>query len=119
MAKIAENGHVKKLSPVRYGDEKKSKIPDIGINDATAFNGFCHLHDSIFNDIDERKIDTLRDLYLQIYRSMSCFYYHEKIGDLLYPDIDISEAVKIIMDSQINKDGFNIVQDKLDEIKNY
>ncbi|EAO5075253.1 hypothetical protein E7924_25055, partial [Salmonella enterica] len=102
--KISENGHVKKFSPIRHGDEKIPKISDVGINEATAFNGFCHLHDGFFNDIDEREINNLRDLFLQIYRSISCVYYYEQIGDVLYPDIDIDEAVKIIVDNQITKD---------------
>lgn len=117
MEKISENGHVKNFSPIRHGDEKISKILDVGINDATAFNGFCHLHDGVFNDIDEREINNLRDLYLQVYRSMSCVYYYEKIGDILYPNIDIGEAVKIIVDNQISKGEIDITQDKLDEIK--
>lgn len=116
---ISENGHVKKFTPIRHGYEKIPKISDIGINDATAFNGFCHLHDGFFNDIDEREISNLRDLYLQIYRSISCAYYYEQIGDVLYPDIDIDEAVKIIVDDQITKGEIDINLDKLYEVKEF
>ncbi|HBX0755960.1 TPA: hypothetical protein MF110_04425 [Klebsiella pneumoniae] len=115
--KISENGHVKNFSPTRYRCEKIPKMSDIGVNDATAFNGFCHHHDRIFNDIDEKEISNLRDLYLQIYRSISCVYYYEQLGDVLYPDIDIDKAVKIILDGQNTKDEIDITQGKLYEMK--
>ncbi|MGJ0629203.1 hypothetical protein [Xenorhabdus bovienii] len=114
--KIAEGGHVKIFNPIRYGNDKIPRFSDLGINDASAFNGFCHDHDSLFNNIDENEIDNLRDLYFQIYRSLSCFYYYEKIGEVLYPDIDANEAFKTFVDAQSTKDTMNIDQEKLKSI---
>lgn len=117
ISKITEDGHVKKFKPIRYGCEKKPKFSDVGINEATAFNGFCHLHDNFFNDVDVREINNLREIYLQIYRSLSCFYYHEKIGEVLYPDVDINEMIEIFEEQRRAKDNIDIGSEKLIEVE--
>ncbi|HAS6444354.1 TPA: hypothetical protein GRR81_25190 [Vibrio parahaemolyticus] len=48
---------------------KEIRFEDIGINEATTFKGFCEEHEKVFFDIDKRGIQTLRDVFSQIYRS--------------------------------------------------
>lgn len=70
---ISENGlllhpKVKRNDP---SPKKNIKFENIGINRASVFRGFCDEHEQLFYDIDTSGIETLRDLFLQIYRFLS------------------------------------------------
>jgi len=45
---------------------------EVGIHDASIYKGFCLKHDALFNPIDKLGIKTLRDIFLQLYRS-ACY----------------------------------------------
>ena len=47
----------------------------IGINEASAFHGFCQPHDSLFKNLDAGTIDTEMNAILQVYRSISRWIY--------------------------------------------
>lgn len=52
------------------------EFKDIKINSASTFKGFCRQHDNnIFESIDNKGIVTLRDIYLQLYRTSSKQYF--------------------------------------------
>ncbi|NBG93652.1 hypothetical protein [Pseudomonas sp. 9.1(2019)] len=67
---IAEDGHLQTIKSQRKGDVKDITFGPIGINDATAFNGFCSQHEALFDALDTRKIENARDLMLQAYRTV-------------------------------------------------
>ncbi|MCO7051585.1 hypothetical protein NAG84_17265, partial [Proteus terrae] len=87
--KISKNNHLTVFCPVRHGDEKIPKFIPAGVNDTPAFNGFCKSHDNMFELIDNSEIDSLLGVYLQIYRTISAEVYYLRIGNILYPDIDV------------------------------
>jgi hypothetical protein len=52
------------------------KLKDINISSASTFKGFCRKHDNdIFESIDNKGIITLRDIYLQLYRTSAKQYF--------------------------------------------
>lgn len=71
LSTIAEGQHLKSLVSKRNSREKYLSIGDIGINEATAFNGFCLQHDGIFHEIDNNELSTYRNILMQCYRSLS------------------------------------------------
>ncbi len=71
LSTIAEGQHLKSLVSRRQSREKSLSFGDIGINDATAFNGFCLRHDGIFHDIDNNEPSTYGNILMQCYRSVS------------------------------------------------
>ncbi|WP_133179931.1 hypothetical protein [Shewanella decolorationis] len=52
-------------------ERKDIVFKEKGINDATTFKGFCKEHDDLFSTVDQNGIITIRDIFLQIYRSLS------------------------------------------------
>lgn len=78
---IAVNGKLFRPLSLRNDSAEFKDIvfKEIGINKATTFKGFCQNHDSIFNTIDKNGIKTIRDIFLQIYRSLSKEYFEYKI----------------------------------------
>lgn len=70
LASIAENGHLATVISRRHADIKKLRFDTIGVHDATAFNGFCIEHDSLFYDLDMSEITDVNGLMLQAYRSV-------------------------------------------------
>lgn len=57
------------------GMSKEIVFKEIGIHEASTFKGFCHEHDSLFSSIDRYGITTLKDIFLQLYRSMSKIWF--------------------------------------------
>jgi len=52
------------------------ELKNININSASTFKGFCEEHDNnIFESIDNKGILTLRDIYLQLYRTSAKQYF--------------------------------------------
>lgn len=101
--KIAKNGHLTVFSPMRKGDVKIPRFIPAGVNDNPAFNGFCKNHDGMFELIDNSEIDSLLGVYLQIYRTISSEIYFSKMGEVLYPDIDIEKALDLISKNTIEQ----------------
>lgn len=53
-------------------------LSDVSIDRAGTFKGFCSLHDNnTFKNIDIRGIKTIRDIYLQIYRTAQMFLFND------------------------------------------
>lgn len=77
---ISENGKIYTPSPIRNDSMafKKIQFKLEGIDRVTTFNGFCHSHDNLFNDIDVNGIKTYADVFLQIYRSLSYEIFRNK-----------------------------------------
>lgn len=49
---------------------------DKGIQDSSTFNGFCREHDnSLFASIDDNGITTIEDIFLQLYRTSSKYFF--------------------------------------------
>lgn len=67
---LAEEGHLCTIVSLREKDIKKLQFGNISVNDATAFNGFCEAHDSLFSVLDTEEISNARSLVLQAYRSV-------------------------------------------------
>ncbi|MBW2570123.1 MAG: hypothetical protein JRE47_12360 [Deltaproteobacteria bacterium] len=68
---ISENGHVLKPDFDEYGKELKVKIKSVGINNASAFPGFCEEHERLFSIYEnDAKIDTYKKALLQSYRAI-------------------------------------------------
>lgn len=74
-----EFNHLYNFNPIRRGQQTKiPQISKIGINDATASQCFCKVHDEIFFKIDNNGINTSYDVFLQSYRSLSIILNDEK-----------------------------------------
>jgi hypothetical protein len=54
---------------------KKIQFESVGINDATTFRGFCDDHEMMFEAVDKRGIVTIRDIFLQVYRTICKHIY--------------------------------------------
>lgn len=72
---IADNGQLIHFDPQWKNDRCNLVFNPIGINDASAFHGFCQPHDSLFKNLDARIINTEMDAILQVYRSISRWIY--------------------------------------------
>lgn len=94
LSTIAESQHLKSLVSKRNSREKSLSIGDIGINDATAFNGFCLEHDGIFHEIDNNELSTYKNIIMQCYRSLSATCVTE---------LRISNIKKIAFEQQAEK----------------
>lgn len=70
---ISTDGNLLTIQPKRDDtkDLRDIEICSEGINNATTFKGFCSTHEKIFHSIDTRGISTLKDIFLQCYRSIS------------------------------------------------
>ncbi len=57
------------------------KLQKIGINEASTFKGFCKEHDNnIFETIDNNGIVTLKDIFLQLYRTATKQLFFNKMA---------------------------------------
>lgn len=66
---IAEQGHV--LTPAVGRSNGRLGMILVGINEASTFPGFCHKHEMIFKDFENRKnLSHAIDFALQIYRTV-------------------------------------------------
>lgn len=79
---IANSGVV--ISPqVKRNDDspvKRIVFEKIGINKASTFKGFCEEHEALFRSVDTQGINTFRDLFLQLYRSLcKCIFVGDSI----------------------------------------
>ena len=72
---IADNGQLIHFEPQWKNDRCNLVFKPIGINEASAFHGFCQPHDSLFKNLDDGIIDTEMDAILQVYRSISRWIY--------------------------------------------
>lgn len=67
---IAESRHLQTIRSQRQGDIKTLDFDRIGINQASAFNGFCATHDDLFKRLETHEITDSKSLFLQAYRSV-------------------------------------------------
>ncbi|HHQ6055403.1 hypothetical protein ACMGDF_05315 [Morganella morganii] len=118
--KIAKKNHLTVFYPSRHKDEKIPRFISVGVNDAPAFNGFCKIHDNMFDLIDSSEIESLLGVYLQIYRTISGVFYYLKIGDILYPDIDVTsdstyDYIRSELEEQrpIDEERFNKIKEEI------
>ena len=72
---IADNGQLIHFKPQWKDDRCSLVFNTIGINEASAFHGFCQPHDSLFENLDDGIINTEMDTILQVYRSISKWIY--------------------------------------------
>lgn len=70
LATIAEAGHLSTIISRRQKDIKTLQFGEISVHDATAFNGFCEVHDALFSVLDKQEIADAKSLLLQAYRSV-------------------------------------------------
>ncbi|MEN4785969.1 hypothetical protein [Pantoea agglomerans] len=118
--KISQDQHVTVFNPSRHADVKIPKFASVGINDNPAFNGFCKKHDDLFQLIDSFKIKDFFGVYLQLFRTISSEIYFLKMGDILYPDIDIAKGVDFIVESlkgEVEKDDGSINIERFEKVK--
>lgn len=76
---ISEEHHLYHFSPRQFSrDKKEPSFKKISTLKATAHNGFCKVHDDIFQSLDTREILTSKDIILQVYRSLCVLINQEK-----------------------------------------
>lgn len=70
---ISSDGNLFTIKPKRDDtkDLRDIQLSDVGINNATTFKGFCNTHEAMFFSIDTRGISTIKDIFLQCYRTVS------------------------------------------------
>ncbi|CAH1203837.1 hypothetical protein PAECIP111893_02086 [Paenibacillus plantiphilus] len=64
---------------------KSMLIEDCGIPHASTFKGFCKLHDEMFARLDQSGIKSEKDLFRQVFRSLSYHVFREKVIDVIRP----------------------------------
>lgn len=117
LAEIAENGKLIRLYlDAKYSPDGGIEIisTEIGINEASIFNGFCSIHDSkIFKDIENCPISITnkKQMFLLIYRAFCKEYSAEKesyrlrsdlMNNLLAEGIEFGSDFKELFKEQMN-----------------
>ncbi|WP_338680959.1 hypothetical protein OPV09_07070 [Janthinobacterium sp. TB1-E2] len=97
LAPLVEKGHLQTIVSRRENDIKTLQFGSIGVNDATAFNGFCETHDSLFSILDIEEISNARSLLLQAYRSViSVCSTESRIAELKHASLNEMDITSII-----------------------
>ncbi|HDZ8963878.1 TPA: hypothetical protein RUX96_000794 [Aeromonas dhakensis] len=106
---IAEEFHVKAFVPRQ--NSKTTKEPmfqSVSINRATREHCFCDKHDNFFESLDNREIQSAKDVLLQVYRSLCVAMNEEKkaaknlmgLNDLgSYKNIGEEAAIRFLSDN--------------------
>ncbi|WP_063568442.1 hypothetical protein [Paenibacillus sp. O199] len=64
---------------------KSMLIEDCGIPHASTFKGFCKLHDEMFARLDKSGIKSDKDIFRQVFRSLSYHVFREKVIEVIRP----------------------------------
>lgn len=116
LTKISVDGNMKYFRSRRSGIESKElELGDIGINEASIFQGFCSKHDNEFDFLDKNESKcSVRQVLLQCYRSVCYAVYHSK-----YYAQEIDSAFPhVFRDFAMSSEGANFLNIKmLDENK--
>ncbi|SDM16528.1 hypothetical protein SAMN05428961_110130 [Paenibacillus sp. OK060] len=64
---------------------KSMLIEDCGIPHASTFKGFCKLHDEMFVRLDKSGIKSNKDIFRQVFRSLSYHVFREKVIEVIRP----------------------------------
>ncbi|HAS3638466.1 TPA: hypothetical protein I6187_003447 [Vibrio cholerae] len=121
LERIAEHGKLITVKSKRDDSRqfKEMKFELIGVNEASAFKGFCKQHDEVFRHIDNNNIMTHQDLLFQVYRSM-CFFIFQydqpkkvsyEMGTYKSSFDDEVENAKIINDMLVANDMYELLMD--------
>lgn len=118
---LAKDGHVvcPVLNVCNIGNTEKDlyetsepnlEIKRVGISKAGVFNGFCSFHDnSFFENLDNKGIKTKRDIFLQLYRTVSKYYFTTNM-------ISQSELETFNYEYNANTEFENLMELSLEEI---
>jgi hypothetical protein len=96
---VNNTNHIKKISiNVEFKLNGKFSVieEDIGINEASTFEGFCNKHDTeVFSPIEANNIDynNMEHLFLLLYRSITREYYESNKGYFLLRDV-VNDLIK-------------------------
>ncbi len=60
-------------------------IENCGIPHASTFKGFCKLHDEMFSRLDKSGIESEKDIFRQVFRSLSYHVFREKVIHVIRP----------------------------------
>lgn len=85
---LNEQGEVRNLlapKSRRAYPNKSMLIEDCGIPHASTFKGFCKLHDDMFTRLDQSGIKSEKDIFRQVFRSLSYHVFREKVIDVIRP----------------------------------
>ncbi|WP_379138666.1 hypothetical protein [Paenibacillus sp. sgz500958] len=85
---LNEQGEVRNLlapKSRRAYPNKSMLIEDCGIPHASTFKGFCKLHDEMFSRLDKSGIESEKDIFRQVFRSLSYHVFREKVIYVIRP----------------------------------
>lgn len=125
---IADNGQLIHFDPQWKNDRCNLVFKTIGINEASAFHGFCQPHDSLFKNLDGGIINTEMDAILQVYRSISRWIYinersskfqREYFTDLKDSRLDTSEKHDSSIILELNNELVELFNELQEIIKLY
>ena len=116
-----EDGHVGAFMPKRNAETKEFEWKRVGINDATAFLGFCKEHDTgLFESIDNNGLLQDKDVLLQCYRTICwCLLYEEAASALSGRIKDMAEDDMRKRMSEVDLDYDKIMYDPAYQAKKY
>ncbi|OWA33496.1 hypothetical protein B9G55_22840 [Saccharibacillus sp. O16] len=85
---LNEQGNVRNLlapKSRRAYPNKSMLIENCGIPHASTFKGFCKLHDEMFSRLDKSGIESEKDIFRQVFRSLSYHVFREKVIHVIRP----------------------------------
>lgn len=104
---IADQGHV--LQPVLdvFGKNFQLSMETVGVNKASTFPGYCEIHEKVFQQYENLKLDEESFVNLQAYRSIC--------REIVYLYIEIDKIQEMIetYDSKMKEQAFNILRTNL------
>lgn len=109
LKKIAEDNQVGAFVSKRIKDDRELVWERVGINKASVFMGYCKEHDELFNSIDINGINTVKDLLLQCYRTISFWLNKTEMAAALMGAIhdDANDTMKSFVEKNIPNLDYN------------
>jgi hypothetical protein len=111
LSKISVNGNMKYFRSRRNGIESKElHLRNIGIDEASKFQGFCSKHDNEFEFLDKNECKySVRQVLLQCYRSVCYAVYHCKY----YAQVNDNSSFNLLRDFAMSPSGINFLTEDI------